>query len=103
LDHTDPLLNIKKLREAGERYAGTLDPKDPIVSPLFGELTGLPHLMIFVGTADLFLADCRALSEKAETQDVPVSLYEIQGMTHPGVFLPIPEARWIITILKETI
>lgn len=103
LDSTDPLLNIQKLKSAGIRYAGDLSPDDPRVSPMFGSMRGLPHIMLFVGTADLFLADCRLLTEKAEAQGVEVSLYELQGFTHPGVFLPIPEARWIIQILKDTL
>jgi acetyl esterase/lipase len=103
LDSSDPLLNIQKLKSAGLRYAGDLSPEDPRVSPMFGSMQGLPHIMLFVGTADLFLADCRLLTEKAEAQGTAVSLYEIQGFTHPGVFLPIPEARWIIQILKETL
>ena len=47
-------------------YAGcyTQDPTDPLCSPLFGDLTGLPPSMLFVGGDEVMLDDTRALHEK---------------------------------------
>ncbi|MGM0431764.1 MAG: alpha/beta hydrolase [Spirochaetota bacterium] len=103
LDRRDPLLNVTSLSEAGKAYAGELDPKDPRVSPLFGNLSGLPPLTVFVGTAELFLADCRLLQQKAESAGTTVHLIEVSGMIHPGVFLPIPEARWILKTVRQAV
>ena len=47
-------------------YAGcyTQDPTDPLCSPLFGDLTGLPPSLLFVGGDEVMLDDTRALHEK---------------------------------------
>ena len=47
-------------------YAGcyTQDPTDPLCSPLFGDLTGLPPSMLFVGGDEVMLDDTRALHNR---------------------------------------
>jgi hypothetical protein len=39
----------------GLAWAGTLDPKSYMVSPIYGDLTGLGRLSIFVGTHESFI------------------------------------------------
>ena len=47
-------------------YAGcyTQDPTDPLCSPLFGDLTGLPPSLLFVGGDEVMLDDTRMLHKK---------------------------------------
>ena len=47
-------------------YAGcyTDDPMDPLCSPLFGDLTGLPPSLLFVGGDEVMLDDTRMLHQK---------------------------------------
>ena len=47
-------------------YAGcyTDDPRDPLCSPLFGDLTGLPPSLLFVGGDEVMLDDTRMLHQK---------------------------------------
>ena len=58
----DPSMTPELLRF----YAGcyTQDPTDPLCSPLFGDLTGLPPSLLFVGGDEVMLDDTRALHEK---------------------------------------
>ena len=42
----------------------TDDPEDPLCSPLFGDLTGLPPSLLFVGGDEVMLDDTRVLHEK---------------------------------------
>ena len=42
----------------------TDDPTDPLCSPLFGDLTGLPPSLLFVGGDEVMLDDARLLHEK---------------------------------------
>lgn len=53
-------------RELLQFYAGlyTKDPADPLCSPLFGDLTGLPPSLIFVGGDEVMLDDARGLHER---------------------------------------
>lgn len=89
----DLMLTREDLRDAGGLYAGALDPRDPRVSPLHGELAGLPPLTVFCGTHDILLADARALRERAEAAGVPVDLQEVPGAQHAYPLLPTREGK----------
>jgi epsilon-lactone hydrolase len=78
----DPLLRQEFLRDFARQYLGGADPRDPRASPLFGELAGLPPLLIQVGTDELLLDDSRQYAEKAARAGVPVRLEIWQGMHH---------------------
>jgi acetyl esterase/lipase len=78
----------------GKYYAGDSLRTQPWMSPLHGDLRGLPPLLIVVGTAEILLDDARAFARKAETAGVDVILGEWEGMVHCfPLFAPlIPEA-----------
>lgn len=56
---TDVSLTAELLDSFAKNY--TADPKDPYVSPLFGELSQLPPSLIFVGGDEILLSDAQAL------------------------------------------
>ncbi len=64
------------------------------MSPLYGDLRGLPPLLIVVGTAEILLDDARSFASKAREAGVEVILGEWEGMVHCfPLFAPlIPEA-----------
>jgi len=90
---SDPLLAIPGLREAARLYAGDLGVEHPYVSPLRGEVEGLPPMTVFAGTRDLLYPDSIALAERAEAADVPVDLHLKLGQPHNYALLPTPEGR----------
>lgn len=85
----DRMIRIPGLRECGLMYAGDLDPRDPRVSPLFGDLHDLPPLDVFTGTADVLNADAHRLVERGEQAGTPVRLHEEAGMQHVYPLLPL--------------
>jgi acetyl esterase/lipase len=89
--HVDPLLALPGLREAGRMYAGELSPADPRVSPLFGELAGLPPTLVVTGTHDLLNADARRLQALANSSSLTTSEYA--GALHLFPKTSIPEAK----------
>lgn len=89
----DPLLDVAGLAEAGRIYAGPLAVTHPFVSPLNGDLRGLPPLTLFTGTRDLLHPDSVALAHAAAQQGVPVELHVGDGLTHIYPLLPTPEGR----------
>ncbi|GLY71408.1 alpha/beta hydrolase fold domain-containing protein [Amycolatopsis taiwanensis] len=93
LDRHDPYLAIAGLREAGRLYAGPRDPRDPLISPLNGELSGLGTLSLFAGTRDVLLADARRLRERARARSVPLEYHEYEGMFHAWMIADFAEAR----------
>lgn len=98
LRHLDPIITREGLREAGLLYAGKRDPADPLLSPLFADPTGLPHMLIHAGGDEVMLDDSRKFAKQAEKAGVPVSFKIFEGMWH--VFhtagIEVPEARQAI-------
>ncbi|MBB2937586.1 acetyl esterase/lipase [Amycolatopsis bartoniae] len=92
-DRHDPYLAINGLLEAGRLYAGGLDPADPLVSPLNGDVTGLGSLSVFVGTRDVLLSDARRFRDKAAAHGVPVEYWEYPDMFHAWMIASFPEAK----------
>ncbi|GAB3006606.1 putative esterase [Amycolatopsis acidiphila] len=92
-DKHDPYLGIPGLLEAGRLYAGALDPADPLVSPLTGDLTGLGSLSVFIGTRDVLLSDARRFRAKAAAAGVPVEYWEYEDMFHAWMIASLPEAK----------
>ncbi|GAB2678816.1 alpha/beta hydrolase [Saccharopolyspora gloriosae] len=93
LDRQDPYLGIAGLREAGRLYAGDLDPHDPRVSPLYGQLGGLGPMRVLSGTRDVLLSDARRLNALARARGAAVDYEEYEGMFHGWILQRLPEAR----------
>ena len=69
LEAEDPWLGIDGLRLAAEMFSGRLSLSDPEVSPLFGDIAGLPATLLLSGTRDLLCADARRLSARFRNHD----------------------------------
>lgn len=92
----DPLFgNTKESLIYCTDYRQDHDPTDPYLSPLFGDFTGFPPMLIQVGTYEMLLSDSQQVAQKARRQGVKVRLSEYEGMFH--VFqmgqLLLPESR----------
>jgi acetyl esterase/lipase len=76
-------------------YLGDSDPKNPLASPLYADLSGLPPLLIHVGADEILRDDSTRLAEKARAAGVPVELKIWPVVPHAWQLAPhlIPEAR----------
>ena len=82
-DSVDPLIHGGYLHELADAYLpGGVDRKDPRVSPLYADLTGLPPVLIQVGSAETLLADATRLAAAAGAADVAVTLEVWPHMIH---------------------
>lgn len=63
-------------------YAGSADPGDTLISPVFADLPGLPPLLIQAGSNELLLDDAVRLAGRAAAADVPVTLEVTPGVPH---------------------
>ncbi|MGW5682144.1 alpha/beta hydrolase [Nonomuraea sp. NPDC003754] len=93
LERVDPILAREGVREAGRLYAGGLDPRDPVVSPLYGSLRGLAPIAVFTGTRDILNADAHRLRDRARQEGVSVDVFEYPGMLHVWPLYSLPESR----------
>lgn len=67
---------------ASELYANGLDKRNPLISPLYGDLSGLPPIHISVGSHETLLDDSIYFAEKAKQAGVEVTLLIGEGMCH---------------------
>ncbi|TCC21684.1 alpha/beta hydrolase [Kribbella speibonae] len=93
-DGYDPLFSRPNMAESAELYLGGADPRNELASPLFADLTGLPPLLVQVGTAEVLLDDSLRLVARAAEQDVDVSLDVVAGAPHVYQYFAglLPEA-----------
>ena len=90
----DPILNPAVLSTFARLYAGQVDPRNPLISPLFADLQGLPPVLIQAGTIEILLDEIEQFSEKARQAGVAVELDRWQGLFHVFQIVPIlPETR----------
>src|SRR5690606_26794487 len=91
----DPMLPAGRVRWLARRWTDGLDPRDPLVSPVLGDFTGLPPLMIVTGSTELLRDEARRVAERARTSGVPVTYEEWPRMPHVFPILAdvLPEAR----------
>lgn len=76
-------------------YRGTTDFKTPYLSPLYGDYTNFPPLLIQVGTYEMLYDDSTRVVEKAEKAGVNVTFSSYYGMFHcfQEVLPELPESK----------
>lgn len=79
----DALLSIEALETGIDYYVPrSVDRADPLVSPFFAELKGLPPIHIQVGSKEILLDDAQRFKVKAEEADLDVEFKLYTGMWH---------------------
>jgi monoterpene epsilon-lactone hydrolase len=79
---TDPTVQKATILMMAGWYLGGADPRHPHAAPLYGDLRGLPPLLIQVGSVETLLDDSMALARTAGVADVPVDLQIWPEMIH---------------------
>ena len=90
----DPIHQRPMILALAKNYLGPDgDPRNPLASPLYGELGGLPPLLIQVGDRETVLDDSIMFADKARAAGVDVELEVWDGMIHVfQMFRELPEA-----------
>ncbi len=78
----DPVLPVNGLFSSMQAYVGKADPKNPLVSPVFGDYTGVTPLFLLSGTAEVIGSDAIRVAARARNQGVNVTLLVSDGMWH---------------------
>jgi len=82
-DAIDPLIHKQYLIELADAYVPAgMDRKDPLVSPLYGDLKGFPPILIQVGSAETLLDDATRFAAVAGAADARVTLEIWPQMIH---------------------
>jgi acetyl esterase/lipase len=70
-----------------------MDAHDPMVSPLYDNMQGLPPTDIFVGTWEVFYPDIVNCGEKMKSAGVSVTLHVGEELGHVFPLYPAPEGE----------
>lgn len=88
----DPSLVKESLAFYAQLYAKD-NLTDPFVSPLYGDLRGLPPSLLIAGTDELLRDDSVRMHEKLLRAGCQSTLEVVEGMWHVFVVFSIPEAQ----------
>jgi len=89
-DNVDPMVHKDGLLGMAKAYLGGQNPRTPLAAPLYADLTGLPPLLIQVGTSETLLDDASRLAERAKKAGVNVTYEPWEKMIHVWhIFAPM--------------
>lgn len=91
LQQYDTFLNAEVLRKLGADWAGDMDPRDPMISPLYGDMRGLPPTDLYTGTWEIFYTDVVSTCDKMKAAGVDARLHVAEKMGHVYAIWPCPE------------
>ena len=99
----DPSVSKMYLDRFASMYLAGTNPREPLASPLCGNLVGLPPVLLQVGSIETMLDDSTAFAERAEAAGVDVTLECWEGVFHAWHESAhvLPEARQAIQRIGE--
>lgn len=99
----DTFLNAEVLRKVGADWAGEMAPRDPMISPLYGDMQGLPPTDLFTGTWEIFYTDIVKTFDKMKAAGVDARLHVAEKMGHFYPLWPCPEGKKARTEISSII
>jgi acetyl esterase/lipase len=81
-EHSDAVFRLATLVLLRGRYVAAERLLDPLVSPLFGDLAGMPPLLLQAGTREMLRDDAVRFADRARSAGVQVDLELWHGMQH---------------------
>jgi epsilon-lactone hydrolase len=78
----DFICNKPDLQNWADLYLAGGDATNPLVSPVYGDFTGIATMLIHVGSAEVLLSDALKIAEVAGLADVSVELFIAPDMPH---------------------
>ncbi|MEZ5023570.1 MAG: alpha/beta hydrolase [Chitinophagales bacterium] len=85
--YNDPLIDPKVLKYFAGLYIGEDSPTNPYISPLYGDLSQLPPILIQVGGNEVILDDSTRLAKKLKKNGCEVELEVWENMFHVWHYL----------------
>ena len=90
---SDPIVKPALIVEMASAYLGGAKATSPLASPLYADLSGLPPLLIQVGSGELLLDDAKGLAARARAAGVDATLEVWEDMVHVW--------HWFLPMLDE--
>jgi acetyl esterase/lipase len=92
LEEDDPAFTRGELELLARAYYQDVDPGDPLVSPVYGDFTGFPPMLLQVGSKEILLSDSLRVARRARAVGVDVTLDVWDGLWHVFQMMGVPES-----------
>lgn len=102
-EEVEPMLDREALQKIGTWYAAGEDMKNPLLSPLYADLTDLAPVTIIAGMYDILWTDIWKFWDNAVNKKFPVEMINFDKMIHGFTHAPIPEAEQAMNIVVKKI
>lgn len=90
----DPMITLSGIEYMAELYADHADVRLPLISPLYGDLSGLPPVLIHVGTSEMLHSDSLRMADKLKKAGVDCVIKEWEDLFHVfHAVVALPEAK----------
>jgi acetyl esterase/lipase len=99
----DPLTNLEFLSKSIKLYSDITELTNYMLSPIYGDITNLGKISIFIGTYEVFLPDVRKLKKMLENKNIEFNYFEYQKMFHCFPLTSIPEATQCLNQIIDII
>ena len=92
----DPIATRAGLLMLANSYLDGADPRTPLASPLYADLSGLPPLLLQVGSRELLLDDTTRLAEAAKAAGLDVIVDVLDDVIHIWQYFgpDLPDTRY---------
>ncbi|MDB5511117.1 MAG: alpha/beta hydrolase [Enterovirga sp.] len=98
----DPAANRDLLTFMGASYFQGHEPTDPLVSPVFGDLSGLPPMFVAATQGEVLLSDATRLIERATKAGVRVTSTIVAESVHVFTLFPfLPETQSTLAAIRS--
>ena len=93
-EEKDPILPLNGLIVTGKQFAGDLDVKNPLISPIYGNMDNLGEIFLIFGTNEILYPDCLKLSDMLEiavgtTMEIKIG----ENLCHDWILAPLKESE----------
>jgi acetyl esterase/lipase len=97
------MLTPRGIRAGAALYLADANPRDPRASPLYGNLSGLPPMLLFASRHETLLDDTVRLAERAKAAGVNVEVVLRDRLPHvwPVFVRLLPEAREALKMVGD--
>lgn len=99
----DPMLAIEGSRYIIKLWSDDIPLDDWRVSPMFGDLDGLGHITISIGTKEALYPDAVKFSHMLKSKNISHDFLPGYNLYHVHTILPIPERKQFLTKIKQII
>ena len=101
LEDRDPVLGVEALKNNARMYIGGDKADNPYISPIYGELSGMPPILVQVGSREILLSDSTRLRDKIENSGGMVKLSVWEEMWHVFQAYGLPQYKQALEEIAE--